>query len=122
MEQLAIARRSQYAALIRDEGVFVVWADSVDALIPTAQALETSLIEFIRSGRKQMRSSPSYKNIVATQLESPLEVPDAQADPEKAIEEYTPRQQPLISAYVGGLAMTVLMVLMGIGMSEFRSY
>jgi hypothetical protein len=120
VNQLPIARRSQYAALIRDEGVLVVWADSVDALIPTTQALEKSLIEFIRSGRRQMRSSPSSVNILTTQLETPLEVPEAQSDPEKAVEEYKARPQTLISAFTCGLAMTVLMVLVGLGMSESR--
>ncbi|OCF41165.1 hypothetical protein I317_04995 [Kwoniella heveanensis CBS 569] len=50
IELLARARKHQYAAFIRSEQVLVVWADSVENVIPAAEALEESLIQFIWQG------------------------------------------------------------------------
>jgi hypothetical protein len=47
IEALGNARKNQYAAFVRDEGVLVVWADSVQALIPTAKTVEASLVAFL---------------------------------------------------------------------------
>ena len=37
---LARARKHQYAAFVRSEGVLVVWADMVETSIPAAEMLE----------------------------------------------------------------------------------
>jgi hypothetical protein len=123
MDRLALARRSQYAALIRDEGVLVVWADSVDSLIPTTDALEHSLIQLVRSGRGHARSPPSSNSVSASQLETPLPVPEPSADPEKAlaVSGYAPRQLAMVSPITSGIAVMVLMILIGLGVSECSS-
>ncbi|KAJ9105391.1 hypothetical protein QFC21_001761 [Naganishia friedmannii] len=47
LSHLARARKHQYAAFIRDEGVLCVWADTVDNIIAATESLEQSLIDFI---------------------------------------------------------------------------
>jgi hypothetical protein len=47
IESIANARKNQYAAFIREEGVLVVWADTVQSLIPTAKKIEASLVAFL---------------------------------------------------------------------------
>lgn len=44
---MASARKNQYAAFVRDEGVLVVWADTVQQIVPTAKAIEASLVAFL---------------------------------------------------------------------------
>ncbi len=53
IEHLARARKHQYAAFIRSEAVLCVWADHVEAVIPAAEALEESLIQFIWRGEEE---------------------------------------------------------------------
>ncbi|OCF59087.1 hypothetical protein L486_03586 [Kwoniella mangroviensis CBS 10435] len=50
IELLARARKHQYAAFVRSEQVLVVWADAVENVIPAAEALEESLIQFVWQG------------------------------------------------------------------------
>jgi hypothetical protein len=47
IEHIGSARKNQYAAFVREEGVLVVWADTVQALIPTAKSVEASLVAFL---------------------------------------------------------------------------
>lgn len=47
IEALGSARKNQYAAFVREEGVLVVWADNVQNLIPTAKTIEASLVAFL---------------------------------------------------------------------------
>jgi hypothetical protein len=47
IESIGSARKNQYAAFVREEGVLVVWADSVQSLIPTAKTIEASLVAFL---------------------------------------------------------------------------
>lgn len=122
MDELPTARKSQYAALIRDESVLVVWADSVESLIPSAKALEQSLINLIWSGKKRTPLLGS-----TTSLHSPagrsgivpdaLPVPDEVIDEEKA-EVSVVRPVALISPIVSGLAFGLMVILMGLGISE----
>lgn len=47
IESVGNARKNQYAAFVREEGVLVVWADTVQTLIPTAKTIEASLVAFL---------------------------------------------------------------------------
>lgn len=53
IEHLARARKHQYAAFIRSEGVLCVWADHGEAVMPAAEALEEALIQFIWRGEEE---------------------------------------------------------------------
>nr|XP_031861885.1 uncharacterized protein CI109_002714 [Kwoniella shandongensis]KAA5528957.1 hypothetical protein CI109_002714 [Kwoniella shandongensis] len=50
VELLARARKHQYAAFVRSEQALAVWADDVENVIPAAEALEESLIQFVWRG------------------------------------------------------------------------
>lgn len=47
LAHLARARKHQYAAFVRDEGVLCVWADTVESIVKTTETLEQSLIDYI---------------------------------------------------------------------------
>lgn len=115
MDQLPLARRSQYAALIRDEGVLVVWSDSINALIPSTRALELSVIALIQSGKRIVPTSPSNSNITAL---AALPVPDSADDVEKAEPLDTVRPKVLVSPISNGLALMIVAILMGLGLSK----
>ncbi|ODN75346.1 hypothetical protein L202_06522 [Cryptococcus amylolentus CBS 6039] len=53
LSQLAGARKHQFAAFVRSESCLVVWADEVETLIPSAEALEQRMIAYVWSGRHQ---------------------------------------------------------------------
>ncbi|WWD22045.1 hypothetical protein CI109_106533 [Kwoniella shandongensis] len=51
LSQLAGARKHQFAAFVRADACLVVWADEVETLIPSAEALEQRMIAYVWSGR-----------------------------------------------------------------------
>ncbi|KAJ9112303.1 hypothetical protein QFC19_000722 [Naganishia cerealis] len=55
LSHLACARKHQYAAFIRDEGVLCVWADAVENVVAATESLEQALIDFIWHQEQQTR-------------------------------------------------------------------
>ncbi|KAK4689771.1 hypothetical protein P7C73_g329, partial [Tremellales sp. Uapishka_1] len=53
LSHLAGARKHQFAAFCRNEACLVVWADEVETLLPSAEALEQRMITYVWSGRHQ---------------------------------------------------------------------
>ncbi|WVQ97801.1 hypothetical protein IAU59_004916 [Kwoniella sp. CBS 9459] len=51
LTQLAGARKHQFAAFVRADACLVVWADEVETLISSAEALEQRMINYVWSGR-----------------------------------------------------------------------
>jgi hypothetical protein len=51
LNHLAGARKHQFAAFCRQEQCLVVWADEVETLVPSAEALEQRMIAYVWSGR-----------------------------------------------------------------------
>lgn len=51
LSHLAGARKHQFAAFCRKEQCLVVWADEVETLIPSIEALEQRMLTFVWSGR-----------------------------------------------------------------------
>lgn len=47
LPHLARARKHQYAAFVRDEGVLCVWADAVETIIAATEKLERSLMDYV---------------------------------------------------------------------------
>jgi hypothetical protein len=47
LPHLARARKHQYAAFVRDEGVLCVWADAVETIISATEKLERSLMDYV---------------------------------------------------------------------------
>lgn len=131
VEDLATARKNQYAAFIREERVLVVWADRVDSVVPAARALEEALIAFLWA--KETAASPSMVSLPtvsrgasSADLVAPSSPPltniaekveTAPEDPEEAIALAHRRARPvaLISAIVSGLAAASGLCLMGLG-------
>lgn len=53
VSHLAGARKHQFAAFCRAEACLVVWADEVETVITSAEALEQRMIHYVWSGRHQ---------------------------------------------------------------------
>lgn len=51
LSHLAGARKHQFAAFCRKEQCLVVWADEVETLVPSVEALEQRMLAFVWSGR-----------------------------------------------------------------------
>jgi hypothetical protein len=51
LSHLAGARKHQFAAFCRAEQCLVVWADEVETLVPSAEALEQRMLNFVWAGR-----------------------------------------------------------------------
>ena len=58
IESIGSARKNQYAAFVREEGVLVVWADTVQQLIPTAKTIEASLVAFLWQDETDFSQTP----------------------------------------------------------------
>lgn len=123
---LASARKNQYAAFIRDEAVLVIWADTVDGLIPAAAKLEKALIGFIWStDSKSGKSRPALfaeadpLPQALTPEEASLATAEAE-DPEKALWMRQRRERPvvLITPVVAGLAAGFMTFLLGLALRE----
>lgn len=96
-----------------------MWADSIDALIPTAQVLEKALLGLIRGGKRLNRISPSTPNLIG-QLPNALSVPESIIDPEKALEDVSAvRPHSYIGAFANGLALMLTCILVGLGISKW---
>lgn len=67
LTQLAGARKHQFAAFIRSESCLMVWANEVEALIPSAEALERRMISYVWTGRhRELRLVDERYNMVLT--------------------------------------------------------
>ncbi|KAJ9112327.1 hypothetical protein QFC19_000747 [Naganishia cerealis] len=55
LSHLARARKHQYAAFVRDEGVLCVWADAVENVVAATESLEQALIDYIWHQEQQTR-------------------------------------------------------------------
>jgi hypothetical protein len=66
MTMLARARKHQYAAFIRDEGVLCVWSDNVKGILQEAENLEELLLDYIWS---QSHRRDKLGRVVSTRVE-----------------------------------------------------
>ena len=53
LSHLAGARKHQFAAFCRKEQCLVVWADEVETIVPSSEALEQRMLSFVWSGRHE---------------------------------------------------------------------
>lgn len=129
MAHAARARKHQYAAFVRDEGVLLIWADRVENIIPAAEALEEALIHFIWKGEEENRKynqaividdtlAKEEKALLADATEEGL-------DPEDIVKRNTKRQwkeRPvmLFAPLIDGLSIILCMCLISLGLSESR--
>lgn len=137
IEDLATARKNQYAAFVRDEGVLVVWADRVDCVVPAGRMLEEALIAFVWANETNSVTQPLLSRQSSNSENSPpgsyrlaqpgtaefghaSSVDLAEEDPDKAFAAAQRKLRPvaLISPFVSGLAAALGIVLMSLGARE----
>jgi len=126
VSHLARARKHQYAAFIRDEEVLCVWADHVEAVIPAAEALEESLVNFIWRGEDEA------KKINQAMIDDEMAEKDTLAEESSVVEPEDPedvvlrkvkkhwRERPvmLYAPIMSGLAIIVCLGCLGLGFRE----
>lgn len=133
LSHLAGARKHQFAAFCRRERCLVVWADEVDTLIPSAEALEQRMMAYVWSTRheelavlqaEEKEEEEGWVDEDANlerQLrdEQDLEVAESGALP-GTWEMRDKRPTMLYAPLISGLAMMLTFLFIGSGMREYR--
>lgn len=124
---LARARKHQYAAFIRSEGVLCVWADIVEEIVPAAEALEEALIHFIWRGEEENRK---INQAIQIDEQEKKEEGDTQSmkeeedmDPEdvemrRVKRHWRERPTNLFAPMIDGMAIMVCLAVIGLGLRE----
>jgi hypothetical protein len=131
MTLLARARKHQYAAFIRDEGVLCVWSDNVKTILAEAEGLEDSLLEYIwnqghRRDKKVVGASAFVEaakekellelDAKIEKLETGVDAGDAEdLSKLRAKRQWKERPYVLYDAFTGGLTVGVMVILLSIG-------
>ncbi|WVW78745.1 hypothetical protein I302_100705 [Kwoniella bestiolae CBS 10118] len=92
LSQLAGARKHQFAAFVRAESCLVVWADEVETLIPSAEALEQRMIAYVWSGRHH------ELKLLEPEEESEDEIDEKGADEEGWVDRDAEKEKELADA------------------------
>lgn len=128
IEHLGRARKHQYAAFVRDEGVLCVWADHVENVVPAAEALELALLQFVWNGedesKKLNREIAEAEEKAAADAKSIAEggvsIKDEDMDPEDIAlrdlkRQWRERPVRLFAPVLDGLVIMVCMALIALG-------
>jgi hypothetical protein len=131
ISHLAGARKHQFAAFCRQEQCLVVWADEVETLIPSAEALEQRMIAFVWEGRHHELDELGSKEDEEegwldrdAELEDQLRQAELESMEEKvgaepgSWEARDLRPVMLYAPLISGLAMILTFVFIGSGMRE----
>ena len=131
IEHLGRARKHQYAAFVRDEGVLCVWADHVENVVPAAEALELALLQFVWNGEdeskklnREIAEAEEAATLEAKSIaEGQVSIKDEDMDPEdlelrERKKQWRERPVRLIAPIIDGLVVMVCMALISLG---FRS-
>lgn len=122
---LARARKHQYAAFVRSEGVLVVWADMVETIIPAAEMLEDALMQFIWRGEEENKqANPAIVLAEEEKAEEEKDMEDGKElsmDPEDVAtrelkRQWRERPQRLIAPITDALTIMTVFCLIGLGM------
>lgn len=136
LSHLAGARKHQFAAFCRQEQCLVVWADEVETLIPSAEALEQRMIAYVWSGRHHELAALEAEDKDSDEDEEEGWV-DRDAEREKQLEEEAgadeegklgaapdswemrdKRPMMLYAPLISGLAIILTFVFIGSGVSK----
>ncbi|GFZ49140.1 hypothetical protein JCM24511_06890 [Saitozyma sp. JCM 24511] len=132
LSHLAGARKHQFAAFCRQEQCLVVWADEVETLIPSAEALEQRMITYVWSGRHRELAEMGIDEdedqeegwvdrdaALEEKLQEEIDLGDAEvkiaAEP-GSWEARDARPVMLYAPLISGLAMILTFVFIGSGM------
>lgn len=122
--QLARARKHQYAAFVRDEQVLCVWADHVEDVVPSAEALEASLIQFVWRGEEENKKI-NQEMLLDEQLEKEEWINQStvieEGDPEDVVarklqQHWKERPVMLWAPISDGFAIITCMVIIALGL------
>jgi hypothetical protein len=126
---LARARKHQYAAFIRDEGVLCLWSDNVKGIIQEAEAIEELLLDYIWNEsprRDKMRRVISARAKLDREDSAPGTVSEPTVeedieDPEvsQIKRERLTRPTMVYESLLVGCSIIVVFALCGLGYSRF---
>jgi hypothetical protein len=126
MPSLGRARKHQYAAFIRDEGVMIVWADDVDAIIPAAEILEEALIHFIWRGEEEnakYNQALVVDAAISAQEKEGADIKEEDMDPEdieirRVKKHWKERPVVLYAPLFDAMSIMLCMCLIALGLSK----
>ena len=130
LSHLAGARKHQFAAFCRKEQCLVVWADEVESIISSAEALEQRMLSFVWSGRhteladleaeeKPDDESEGWVDGDADKERDLEEMADAEEKVGAGGDEWSMREKRPVQLYaplVSGLAIILCFAFIGSGM------
>ncbi|GFZ47911.1 hypothetical protein JCM24511_05658 [Saitozyma sp. JCM 24511] len=96
VHHLALARKSQYAAFVRDEGVLCVWADRVEDIIDTGLVLQKALVNFLWSDEADQLNRGCHSPRPESKL--PTGEPDDRLNPGPMVEIEDPEKRDILAA------------------------
>jgi hypothetical protein len=110
MSLLGRARKHQYAAFIRDEGVLCVWSDNVKTVVAEAEKLEDSLLDYIwNEGTKRKKG-------VADDM---VDVENVDVSERKT--QWRARPVMMYEAFLVGFSVILILFLTALGYSKRRN-
>jgi hypothetical protein len=120
LSHLARARKHQYAAFVRDEGVLCVWSDSVKTIVADVEKLEKALLDFVwnHEHAQQKMTLPTLPGFAhSTEAEAPaVDAGDAE---DTAVSEQKKqwKSRPVImyDSIIAGLNVILICALVALG-------
>jgi hypothetical protein len=129
MTMLARARKHQYAAFIRDEGVLCVWSDNVKSILQEAESLEELLLDYIWSqssrrdklGRVISGRADPHREDSNEEKTADSSSEEQVEDPETARIKQDRRARPvmLYEALLVGCSLIIVLALCGLACSKW---
>lgn len=121
LTHLARARKHQYAAFVRDEGVLCVWSDNVKTIVADVEKLEKALLDFVWGHEQQKQKTLTLPSIVHKGESHPDEKDGAEVeDPELAEIKSHWRSRPvmLYESLLVGFSCILMLFLTSLGYSK----
>lgn len=126
LSHLAGARKHQFAAFCRQERCLVVWADDVETLIPSAEALEQRMISFVWEGRHReladldpgAETGGEYEDEKGALMRDSKEEEEGMGAGEGSWERRDKRPVMLYAPLISGLAIILTFVFIASGIRE----
>jgi hypothetical protein len=122
LSHLARARKHQYAAFVRDEGVLCVWSDSVKTIVADVEKLEKALLDFVWGNEHQQKSIiPALPTFNAgadgeAAVDDSADVEDSEVSNQK--KHWKSRPVVMYDSIISGLNVILICALVALGYRE----
>ncbi|KAJ9112323.1 hypothetical protein QFC19_000743 [Naganishia cerealis] len=116
LPHLARAKKHQYAAFVRDEGVLCVWSDSVKTIVADVEKLEKALLNFVWSHEEQKTKANAAQAEAKSEKTDGADVEDPSVTSRK--NEWRARPVMMYEAFLVGFTVILMIFLLSLGYSK----